>query len=192
MNVYFSAAVNPAGETYATDLYHVDDKKVVSVDYRMVMLDGWPRRLAVYLLRDEDHLVWAAKLLCMLYALCIGGKPITAAQAIKLSKIAYTSTAIGRQETGFTDTICTVFNYVRALEKSYAVSVNDARVLDILDDMMWANLLAVNSKNSYACYFCFVNMMGKKEGVMTLLASFAMHTLMVQGLDITHFDEAAV
>lgn len=116
--VYFWAAVNPAanvmncrvvhrtsGATYATAVYHVDEKKVLKYDCCMFMLDGLRRRHSVELVRDEDHLAWAPELLCIRYVFHIEWKLITPHHATKLIRIANISTVNARREAIFTDVI---------------------------------------------------------------------------------------
>lgn len=95
-NVYFSAALGLAVVTYATAVHHVDGKKVLKEDCRMVMLDGHHRRLLMKTVKDEDHLMWTAGPLLMQCAFYLDRKLITPAQAINLSKIVNISTAIVR------------------------------------------------------------------------------------------------
>lgn len=122
----------------------------------------------------------------MHYAFQIDGKPITAAQEIKLSKKANILTAILRREISFNDIIRSVLNYEQTFEEVYAVSFVDACVLELVDDTMSLNFLAVNCKEAYDCYSSVVKTMIKNEGVLPLLVSIAMDAPAVKTLGITH------
>lgn len=57
-----------------------------------------------------------------------------------------------RRETSFTDTVQSVRNYVQSFEEDLVVSFVDARVPNIVENMISSNLLVENSKATYARY----------------------------------------
>lgn len=148
MTVYFPEAENMADARYATEVHHVDDKKVFEDDCRIIMLYGRHRKFSIVLIRDEDQLEWAAEPLSMRYTFRIDGNSINRAASIKLKKIADISTAILRHETGLTDTINSVLSYAQAFEDDDEVSFVNARVPDIFEDKILSNFLYANSKTS--------------------------------------------
>lgn len=114
------------------------------------MFDGRRRLRSVELVRAEDHLTWAAKMLRMPYESFIDGNPITSAQEIKLSKIANISTSFMRREISFTDTVQIFLHYRWTLKEDYAIDFVDAPVLDTVNDMLSSNFLAASSNATYA------------------------------------------
>lgn len=121
---------------YTTAVHQDDGKKVLKDDRRVVMLEGHSRCRSAEMIRDEDRLVWAAKLLLVQYTFCIDKKLINPAQAIKISKIEITSAAMVHRETSFTDTIQSVLNFARAFKEGYVMGFGNLHVLDIVDYMM--------------------------------------------------------
>lgn len=150
MTVYFSAAVNLAGATYATAHYHVHCKKVLKNDCRMFMLDSRCRRSSMQLVQNEVHLAWAAEPLRMWYAFCIYTTHVTTDQRNKLRRIVNISAEIMRRETSFTDIMQSVDNYEWAFEDAFAVSLNDAQILNIVADLLSLKLLAAMFMAIYA------------------------------------------
>lgn len=95
------------------------------------------------------------------------------------------------REKRFTGTIQSFLNCARLFEENYAVSFVETRVLDILNDLMPWNILAANSKATYAHYICVAKMMMKNKGVLSLLVSLPMDAPVVKTLSITHLDDQA-
>lgn len=79
VNIWFSAAVNPAGLPYGTAVHHVDDEKFFKDACHMVMLNGRYKYRLLKVVRDGDHLECPAESFCMRYVLCIDEKHSTSA-----------------------------------------------------------------------------------------------------------------
>lgn len=104
------------------------------------------------MIRDEDGLEWASEPKRVCYAFRVGGKPISPAQAVKLSKAANISTAVLRCKATFTDMMRSLLSYARATEENYGVRSVDVRIVDIVGDMKYLGLLAANSRTTYIRY----------------------------------------
>lgn len=93
----------------------------------MVLLDGHHRRRLVKILRAEDSVNWESEPLRMRYAFHVDGESISLAQAIRLSNIAYISTAFVRREATLTQTIQSFLSYAAAFEEDCGVRFGDLR-----------------------------------------------------------------
>lgn len=111
------------------------------------------------------------------------------AQSGKLRKTANTSTAIARDKTSFTNTVQSVLNYSRTVEKDYAVRFAGTHILDIVKHLMSLNFSVSSSKAICARCVCVAKMMIKKNGVLTLLATLVMDGPVVQMRWVTHFQD---
>lgn len=78
---------------------------------------------------------------------------------------------------------------MQTCEEHYAVPFVNARVLDIMDEMMSSNFLAVSLRESYAHYCHVAKMVIKNEGVLPLLVDLVMVVSVVKMLSITHLDD---
>lgn len=125
----------------------------------------------------------------MRYVLCYDCKTSIPAQAMKLRKITNISTAIMCRKISFTNAIQSVLNYARSFEEYYAASFVDARVLDIIDNMMPSNFLDVNSEAIYVRYICVAKMMIENKRVLLLLVSHDRDAPRVKTLRIIHLDD---
>lgn len=72
----------------------------------------------------------------MSYAFQIDNKPIFAAQALHLSKIAKISIAIVGLQMTFVPTMLTVLRYARAFNKAYRLLFFNVRIKDIMEEKM--------------------------------------------------------
>lgn len=70
------------------------------------------------------------------------------------------------------------------------LSFVDARVLEIVDDMMLSNFLAANPKATFARYIRVAKSMIKKESVPPLLVSLFMDAPVLTTPGITHINDA--
>lgn len=78
--------------------------------------------------------------------------PFSPAQAVKLRKIANISPAIVQRVSIFTGKIYTPLSYAQALEEYYSVRLVDVHVSDIVENLIFSNCYAVNSKAKLICY----------------------------------------
>lgn len=85
MTVYFFFTGSTEGATYTTALQNVDLIKLLKDVYCMVMLARRCWHHSVEILKDENGLKEAARLLRRRYGFRGSRKPISGAQAIKLS-----------------------------------------------------------------------------------------------------------
>lgn len=104
------------------------------------------------MLRDEDRLGWAAEPLHMSYVLRAESKPISPAQAIKVSEIANISIAIVRREAAFADRMHNLLSYARLLKKDYGAGFVCVRITNFVEDMMLSIFSAFNYRVPHICY----------------------------------------
>lgn len=126
MNVYFSAAVYPAGVWSATVVHHLDGKKVPKDDCCMVMIDNGHLHHSLKTVRGAEPLAWAAVPLRIQYAFHIHRKLMNPAQVIMESKISNVSATIKLQEIRFAEAIHRVLNYEPAYVELCAVRFVEA------------------------------------------------------------------
>lgn len=188
MTVYISAAVSSAGATYAPAVDNIDGKRVLKDDCRTVTLDGIHGRHLVDLVWNKNYLALVEKPLRMRYSIRIDMKPITSAQAIKLSNIANISAVVIRCGRSFIVTIQIFHSYARPFEGDCAVSFVDGHVLNIVNDMMSPNFLDANSKAIYTRYTRVAEMMINDEGFLPLFVRFSTVASMLKTLIITFHD----
>lgn len=97
-----------------------------------------------------------------------------------------------RNETKFTDSIQRVLNNARASGKEHVVRFVDARMLNVVDDMMLPNFLATNSKATNARHICVIRRLMKNEGVLPPLLSISMDAPVVKTLGITPVNDPGI
>lgn len=105
MTVYCLFTVNVEGVTCATAVRTVDHMKFLKDKYCVVMVDGGHLRCYSEMVKGIDGVEWATEPLFMRYTFQVYGKPMSLAQAIKLSNIGNISTAIVQREVTVTYTI---------------------------------------------------------------------------------------
>lgn len=94
MNMFRMSIVNLRCATYAAAVHTVDSMGLLRDNYFRVLLDGRHQQRSVKRFQEEDAVGWAAEPLPILYAFPVGGKPISPAQVIKLSRAAIIFNAI--------------------------------------------------------------------------------------------------
>lgn len=135
---------------------------------------------------------WAVEPLCLRYAFCVIRKPIFPALAIKLRKIANTSTAIVRRKSTLTVTMQSVLSYTRELEEDFAVRFFYVRIKNILEGMMPSNIFSENSRLTHLRYITVSQMMIKYKGVLRLLLELAMDYPASTTLGISYLDDSGL
>lgn len=105
MTVYVSVAVNPTTAIHEATVLHFDRKAVLKYDYGIFLHYARDRSSSLKLIRDEEHVKWAAEPLCVQYAMYIDGKFVAIGQEIVLIKIPNISTVIMNRKSSLTDTV---------------------------------------------------------------------------------------
>lgn len=98
---------------------------------------------------------------------------------------------VSRERSSF-DTVQSILNYAQEFEEELAVSFVDKFVLDIVNDVMFLNIRATNSKAAYARDIRIFKTMINSEGILPLIVSFAIGASVVTMLVITHLDDLGV
>lgn len=101
----------------------------------------------------------------------VGGKPISSAQVIKLSKIAIISAEIVLREIKFTGKRHSLIGYTRALKEHYGIHFVDGLTMDNVEDVMYSNFLAENFTATYILYIRVGKMMIKYQAVLSLFGN---------------------
>lgn len=65
--------------------------------------------------------------------------------------VANTTTAIGRPGTSFIDLVISMVSYAHESGAYYHVSLLDARINDIVNDIISSDFLSLDSQSTYAC-----------------------------------------
>lgn len=105
----------------------------------------------------------------MRYAFLVDSKPVSPAQAIKLSKQGNISAAIVRSKATFTDTMSGLLSYAQAYENDCCVRVVEVHIMNIVEAMKSLNFLAGNSRVTYTRYISLEKMMMVHQGMLPLL-----------------------
>lgn len=80
------------------------------------------------------------------------GERFDEAEAVKQSRMTSTTSAIVRTDRSILSVMKVVLNYTSALRLQHFVSFSDARIKNIVDDMMPSQYLPTNSRSSYIRY----------------------------------------
>lgn len=148
-------------------VHTVDGIKLLRDGYCMLMKDDSHWRRSVRMLQNEEGVEWVLTSGCMSIAFRVDSKTVLSAQTIKLSKIANIFTAnVGRKATSI-DTMRSLLSYTQVIEENYIVRFFIEHILDIAEDIMFSNFLAVNSKATYARNIRDRKIMMKNKGVPT-------------------------
>lgn len=111
---------------------------------------------------------------------------------MKLSKIANISTTIVRREATLTYTMQRFLRYMSAFGESYGVRFVGVLVLDIVEDMMFSNILSSNSGDTYIRHIRVGRMKVKHQGMLPLLAKLCIGDQVRKNSGITQLDHANI
>lgn len=120
------------------------------------------------------------------------GKPISRTQAIKLSKIVNTSTAIVRREATFSDMNQNMLGYVQAFEEYRSLWFVDVRIVYIVEDMMSSKLLFGSSKAAFMRNIGVGKKIIKQQEISSLFLKLGKYALAERILGIAHLNDASL
>lgn len=126
--------------------------KLLEYDYYTAMLEGRHRSGSVKMSRDGGGFDCAVELLCIRYGLRVDGRPISLAQATKISIIANISILRARLEATFSETMQRLLSYARKVGQDYVVRFVDVGIIDIVEYIMSLKFLAASSRGTYKQY----------------------------------------
>lgn len=102
ITMHYSPATKPGEGTYESPLQNVDEKKMLKVDYFLVLLDNQHWRRSVEPLGDRDRVGWAVDWICMEYAFLLDYKAYLLAPPVELVENANVFTVILQRKATFT------------------------------------------------------------------------------------------
>lgn len=137
----------------------------------------------------EDGVEWAAESLHMPYAFWIDVKPTFTAQAIKLSNIVNTSTAILQRKATITYQIQSLLSYKRAFEKESGVRFVNIYITDIVQEVMFSSFLAAISTAIHVHFISFGKMINKHQKLSYLPLKLCKDARATSSLSITDHDD---
>lgn len=99
--------------------------------------------------------------------------PFNPAQLIKLSRIASLSTSIVRRVCTLAEMMASLVNFTLAFHKDYGADFIDAKIKDIVAELISASFLGGSSKGTYICYVRICKMLMREKGVLRLFQSLS-------------------
>lgn len=156
------------------------------------MLDEHNQHRSVEILRDKDDEEGAPEPLRIRYMFRAGGKSISIAQDIKLSKVCNICTALVRRRSTFWNAMQSQLSYKQALEIGRGVRFIDVRIIDIVKDMIFSNLLTNHSWTAYVRYITVSIMIMKHQDLLARLVKLRRKALSARTLGITELDDISL
>lgn len=165
----FSTERNPTNSAMEGTDPLKGDQKVVKQVFKMLLLDYRHCYSTVRQLKAKVKHKWIERSLCVIQVICWDSRAVEWDEEIKSLPMTTTSTAILRMERSFMSVMKAVLNYARAFDLQWVVSFSEARIKDIVVDMMSSLYLREPLRLSCVRYVEFGRLLSKIGGVLSLL-----------------------
>lgn len=118
----------------------------------MAVLDRRDRRSSSEMRGTEGTIGWATAPMHMHFVPWLDDEAILPAQAVKLSIDANITITIMRESATINEIIHCLLSYAQAFKENNGVHFRNIRIVDIAEDLLSSNFLAISSKETYVCY----------------------------------------
>lgn len=188
MTVFSPSVRNPHSATVTLIFEEEDSLEVVKSGCFRVIIEVRHHCRAIGMLKEEDGFSWTEDQLCVCHVTHRYGMCMPHAEAIKLCKVANTSTANDWRYTSFVGTMKALLNYAGSFKLKHGVKFVSSRTKDIVDDTQSSDYFPAQSCETYNVYRRFCKLVIKKKRFWTLSKHSAVSIPVRKWLDISHVD----
>lgn len=155
-----------------------DDEQIVEKDVwsrvfkkelKMGIVHGWHSGQAILTLQNDDGPQWTGEPICVWRPYRCDSCNTMTAEAITLSKVSNTTTAILRYDKSFIDLQTSMASYAHTFGAEYHVCLWEPRINNIGDDKISSNFSLSYSRSTYVLYIRVRRLVFKQSAGLPLL-----------------------
>lgn len=154
MTVAFSSVLNQDGAKLSESFKKSAGRQVLKPDFKMVTGDGLHRCQANLTLQKAAGLRRTLGGIYVWQQYRHGRCHIMTAEGLKVDKVAKTTSAIVWPDMSFIDLLTSMVSYAHAFRSEYQVRFLDARMNDIVEDMISSDFLSPDSRSTFVLNIC--------------------------------------